>query len=151
MRTEHIKSSKRSARKALGVHATSAGALFIVAAFTPAAHIVAQGTWVAQSSTFWNDYFNWSDSMVPDGAGATATFSNLSNQLSPTLSAAVQIESITFNPGANAYTINTNGAPLSIVGAGIVNNSGRKQSITTDNTTFTNGSITGSVTITNNT
>jgi autotransporter-associated beta strand protein len=157
MKTEQIKISKQSARKALGAHATSIGALFMVAAFAPATHTVA-GTWDAQFSNNWNDYSNWSDFTVPNGAGATATFSNLSNQLSPTLSAPVQIESITFDPGANAYTIETNSNMLTIQGAGIVNNSGTTQTIINNATAinavagvtvFSGTATAGSATITN--
>ena len=160
MRRKQIKICQRSARKALGVHATSISALFLVAAFAPTTNTVA-GTWVAPvSNNNWNDYTNWSDFMVPDVPGETATFSNLSNQLSPTLSAAVQIESITFNPGADSYSIETNGFQLTLQGAGIVNNSGTPQTIINNGSTasgapggvtvFSNASTAGNAAITNN-
>jgi hypothetical protein len=145
MRRKQVKISKRSARKALGVDSTSICALFLVAALVPAN---------------WNDQVNWSDFTVPDTPGETATFSNLSNQLSPTLSANVLIESITFIPGANSYSIETNGFQLTLEGAGIVNHSGTTQTITNNGSTvsgapggvteFSNASTAGNAAITNN-
>jgi outer membrane autotransporter protein len=159
MRRKQGKISKRSARKALGVDSTSIGALFLVAALVSATHAVA-GTWVAPfSNNNWNDQVNWSDFTVPDTPGETATFSNLSNQLSPTVSANVLIESITFIPGANSYSIETNGFQLTLEGAGIVNNSGTTQTITNNGSTvsgapggvteFSNASTAGNAAITN--
>jgi outer membrane autotransporter protein len=104
----------------------------------------------------WNTGTNWSTSLAPIHPGDTATF-NTSTLTSLTLSGGATVESITFNPGASAFTINTNGEDLHISGAGIVNNSGTIQAITNNalpsnfgTTTFLGTSTAGKVTIINN-
>lgn len=81
--------------------------------------------------------------------GDSATF-NTSAVTSLSLSAGVTIESITFNPGASAFTINTNGNGLTPEGTGIVNNSGQTQTITNPTggaTSFQNSAKEGNATI----
>ena len=78
--------------------------------------------------------------MAPVSAGDTATF-NTSTQTSLTLSGGVAINSITFNPGANAFTINTDGNALTLQGTGIVNNSGMAQTITDNGTVIKSATI----------
>ena len=94
---------------------------------------------------------------APVNAGDTATF-NTSTHTSPTLSANVTIDSITFNLGASPFTIQTNGRVLTLLGVGIVNNSGNVQTINNNNSTsggavgqtiFTNAATADSTVITN--
>ena len=116
-------------KRNLGARAASVSALCLVSA----AHAF-DSTWLLQPSTNnWNDYNNWSTPVSPFHApvapGDNAIFTQ-SNQLSPTIpsSSLVQIDSITFNPGASEFTIQ-NGGCLFLQGVGIVNNSGVAQTI----------------------
>ncbi len=59
--------------------------------------------WVGGSDD-WNTPANWDPADVPASLGETATFNALGST-TPTLSGIVTIDSITFNQGANAYTI----------------------------------------------
>ncbi len=78
-------------------------------------------------SVDWNTPANWNPANVPADSGETATFNALGST-TPTLSAPVTIASITFNPGANAYTI-VNPSLFLLQGAGIINNSNVAQTI----------------------
>ena len=90
--------------------------------------------------------------MAPVNPGDTATF-NSSSVTSLFLSGDVTIDSMTFNSGADAFTIETNGNSFSFVGVGIVNNSAQTQTIINDfggGTNFLNSSTAGNAAITNN-
>ena len=114
MKRKRLKISSRSVRKALGVHATSIGALLLFTATATPARAV-DGIWdTAPSTNDWDDYFNWSGLVTPENPGDTATF-NTSSETQPTLSLDVTIESITFNPGASIFTIQTNGNVLTLL------------------------------------
>src|SRR4029077_9311610 len=81
-----------------------------------------------------------------------------------TLGSNITASGINFDPGANPFTINTNGHALTITGAGIVNTSGQTQTIINEipdpapgfgtaiagSTFFFGASSAGSVTIINN-
>jgi autotransporter-associated beta strand protein len=75
----------------------------------------------------WNTATNWTPAMVPNGAKAAANF-QLSNVTQVSISAETTVNSIVFPAGATAFTIATpaTGAAieLSLVGAGITNESG---------------------------
>ncbi len=75
----------------------------------------------------WNTAENWSPATVPNGSADTATFA--SSQITDvSISAAVEVDGIVFNEGADAFTINNQpGVALTISGAGISNNSGLLQ------------------------
>ena len=86
-------------------------------------------------------------------SGETATFNALGST-TPTLSGPVTIASITFNPGANAYTIVNPGPFPSFLfflqGAGIINNSGVAQTINNSSLLqFFGNSTAGNATINN--
>ena len=76
----------------------------------------------------WNTAANWTPNTVPNGPADTATFATSQTTIiTPTES--TEVNSIAFNPGASAFTITSGlGAPLTISGEGIVNNSGVTQS-----------------------
>jgi autotransporter-associated beta strand protein len=76
----------------------------------------------------WNSGGNWEGGIAPVNAGDTATF-NTSTITSLFLSGAVTVNSVTFNSGADAFTIATSGNSFSFVGVGIVNNSVETQVI----------------------
>jgi fibronectin-binding autotransporter adhesin len=121
METKHIN---------LGVLATSIVALSLLVATSPVVFAV-DAVWLPNpGSGVWNTGTNWSTSpSAPVNPGDTATFET-STQTSLTLSATTTVESITFSPGASAFTINTNGHRFSIQGVGIVNNSGQTETMT---------------------
>jgi len=105
----------------------------------------------------WNVATNWTPATIPNGPEDTATFGR-SREKSPFFSAATEVNSIVFNRGASAFTINASipGAALTISGIGIINDSGIVQNfvVSAGNPTqlnFTNSAVAGSLTvITNN-
>ena len=104
--------------------------------------------WVGGSND-WNTPANWEPADVPASLGETATFNALGST-TPTLSGTVTIASITFNPGANAYTIeNPNNQTFQLLGAGIINNSVFEQTINSSNLQFLGNSTAGNTTINN--
>ncbi len=99
----------------------------------------------------WNSGENWQPTNAPVNPGDTASFNTSTNTV-PTLSPApnvVTINSITFNPGASAFTIQ-NGVFLTLQGVGIVNNSGVAQTINNSSfLLFAENSTAGNATINN--
>ena len=168
VKTQCFKFTTRPTNKLPGILATSIRALFVVLALvvvTSNPVFAVDAVWLPNpGSGDWNTGTNWSTAPVaPVKAGDTATF-NTSTQTSLTLSG-VTVESITFNPEASAFTISTtlstngNGG-LTVQGAGIVNYSGKTQTIQNDSslpragvlggaTDFLNASTAGNVTIDN--
>ena len=93
--------------------------------------------------------------ICPVNPGDTATF-NTSTITTPTFFNVVTIESVTFNADADAFTIQNGGNTFTLQGAGVVNNSGRVQTINnlaldgTGNLIFANAATAGnSLTINN--
>ena len=90
-------------------------------------------TWnLNPTSGDWTDAANWTPETVPNGPTDVATF-GVSNLTDVSLSSddipSYELDSIVFAPGASAYTITlTLVYPLTISGAGIVNQSGVIQS-----------------------
>ena len=85
-------------------------------------------TWsMSPTSGDWNTVVNWTPPTVPNGPADVATFAtSVVTDLST--SAGVQVDGITFNPGAEAFTItNEPGLVLTISGTGVINNSGVPQ------------------------
>src|SRR4030095_8167179 len=82
-------------------------------------------TWKTQPpSTTWNDAANWIPATVPNGPADTATFAT-SQRRTITPNEPTEVNSIVFSPGGALFTITSGvGAPLTISGTGIVNNSG---------------------------
>jgi autotransporter-associated beta strand protein len=107
----------------------------------------------ASTSNDWNAGANWTPNVAPNGLSDVATF-DVTNQADLSFSAVTAVGSITFNSGASDYTITANrNFPLTISGAGIINNSGRMQNFVAaaDNSSnlgpiiFTNNSAAGSL------
>lgn len=101
--------------------------LFAQAAFAGSA------TWnLNPNSGNWNLAANWTPATVPNGAADIATF-DVSNTTSISLARTTRVNSIVFNPGASAFTIQTpfDQRLLKISGAGITNNSGIIQNFLT--------------------
>ncbi len=90
-------------------------------------------------SNDWNTAANWTPATVPDSPAATATF-GVSNQTSVSNLGNVDVDGISFNPGASGFTIAVevvlginSGANLTFDGTGVTNNSGTTQNfVTTD-------------------
>jgi hypothetical protein len=94
----------------------------------PAAALAVNAVWNTNpSSSSWNEGVNWTPAMAPVNAGDTATFN--SSTTTSLYCSDVTVNSMTFNPGASAFSIYT-GHSFSFVGAGIVNNSGVAQRMT---------------------
>jgi autotransporter-associated beta strand protein len=104
-------------------------------------------TWKTQPpSTIWNDVANWTPATVPNGPADTATFAT-SQRRTITPNEPTEVNSIIFSAGGSAFTITSGvGAPLTISGTGIVNNSGLTQSFVSPaalSIFFTNGASAG--------
>jgi autotransporter-associated beta strand protein len=129
----------------------TASAVVLVLVAMAAPTLAVDAVWeMNPSSSFWNDDFNWTPAMAPIHAGDTATF-NFSTTTSLFFFSEVTIDSMTFNAGASAFTIDTSGSSLSFAGVGIVNNSGVTQTIKNEagsSTNFLNSSTAGNASIT---
>jgi len=76
------------------------------------------------ASSDWNTAANWTPGTVPNGPADVATFDS-SSVTSLSISASVEVDSIVFDPGADAFIIGSNArVTLTISGAGVMNNSG---------------------------
>ena len=82
------------------------------------------------SSNNWNNGGNWLLGVVPNGTGDVATFITSSIH-TPRLNADVDLDSIDFFPGGDAFTIDTNGNSLRFFGAGVVDSSSQTQTLLT--------------------
>jgi autotransporter-associated beta strand protein len=82
-------------------------------------------TWTLNPATNdWNTATNWTPNTVPNGSTDIATFGK-SNTAAVSISAGVEVNAITFNPGASAFTITLlDTLTLTVSGSGIINNSG---------------------------
>lgn len=163
MKTPPTKATTRPADQLKRAQAASIGALLVALSLfiaTSTLVLAVDAVWLpVPASGDWNTGTNWSTSPVaPVDPGDTATF-NTSTVTSLTLLGNATVESITFNPGASAFTIDTNLNALTIQGAGIVNNSANAQTITNGGgpavnargvTVFVNNASAGRATITNN-
>ena len=120
-------------------------ALSLAAAVPQAA--ATDANWLANPGT--GDFdtgSNWSTGAVPTGATA---FFGASSTTALSFSA-FTVTSLTFNAGASAYTFDTNGQFVHLVGAGIVINGGSAAITNTGTLRFFDASSAGSATITNN-
>ena len=134
MKTQLSKTNIQPPTKLPRVLPTAIVALLVfVATSIPA--LAVDAVWLPNpGSADWNTGTNWSPPSAPVNPGDTATF-NTSMTTSLTLSDIATVESITFNPGASAFTIGTDANTfLTIEGAGIVNNSGQTQTIINSST-----------------
>ena len=89
----------------------------------------------------WNTAANWVPQTVPNTSADIATFTT-STQTQVALSSLTEISGITFNPGADAFTIlSPPGAPLKLSGSGIVNSSGKLQTFLCEFDQFFTGAL----------
>ena len=95
----------------------------------------------------WNTNANWVPATgAPNGSGDTATF-DITNNANVSLSANTQVNAITFNATASAYTITASPTyTLTISGAGITNNSSLVQNFVAN---FDNSGNEGMITFEN--
>jgi autotransporter-associated beta strand protein len=87
-------------------------------------------TWnLNPTSSDWNTAANWTPATVPSVASDVASFA-VSNMTAVTASGGRMLDSIVFEAGASSYTITIpNFSGMTLLGAGIVNNSGLTQNI----------------------
>jgi autotransporter-associated beta strand protein len=85
---------------------------------------------VSPSNNNWNNGGNWVLGVVPNGTGDVATFIT-SSLHTARLSADVNLASVAFTSGADAFTIDTNGNALALFGTGIGNASSHTQTLLT--------------------
>jgi autotransporter-associated beta strand protein len=103
----------------------------------------------------WNNAANWTPATVPNGPADTATFATTrQNLITPT--EPTEVNSIVFSSGATGFLIKSGaGAPLTISGTGVVNNSGITQVFSSPAGPFpiffTNSALAGEQTSFNNT
>lgn len=80
----------------------------------------------------WNTAANWTPMTVPNGATDIASFGS-SSIVDVSLSSDVEVDGITFEQGASAYTTGTGEAStLTLSGTGIVNNSGKTENFSVE-------------------
>src|SRR5690349_20477391 len=80
----------------------------------------------------WNTAANWTPATVPNGPSDVATFATSTGK-KISFSQETEIDSIVFSPGASVFTIsNAPFHPVTISGAGIINNSGQLQKINSE-------------------
>src|SRR5438874_5515965 len=70
-------------------------------------------------SSDWNDPLNWTPNTVPNGPADVATFS-VSNITEISTSAEIEVNALTFDPDASAFTV-TVANMFTVSGAGIIN------------------------------
>ncbi|HEY2714548.1 MAG TPA: putative Ig domain-containing protein [Chthoniobacterales bacterium] len=151
--TEHNQTIPQAGIKLRGLVASSIGALLLFIAMAASA-LAVDAVWLTSPGSFdWNTDANWAPPTAPVNPGDTATF-NVSSQTLVDLSADVTIDSITFSSDASSFLIETDFPhSLSLVGAGIVNNSSTTQTILNEfesaTTTFLNNSTAANVMIIN--
>jgi hypothetical protein len=138
--------------KKFGAVLIGSGLTFLLSALAQAG----SATWdVNPTSGDWNTAANWTPPTVPNGQADTAKFDQ-SNITSVSVSANVIVNEITFNSGANAFTITATESFFPILmlsGAGVTNNSGVVQNFVTSTGThdeakifFTNSATAGTST-----
>ena len=99
-------------------------------------------TWnLNPASGDWNTATNWNPATVPNGASDLASF-GVSNTTGIALSGATEVNAITFNAGASAFTTTVpDDIALTVSGTGIVNNSGVMQDFVAGATASNGGTI----------
>ena len=102
--------------------------LSVLFLLTSAFCFAGSATWkLNPTSADWNTAANWAPATVPNGVDDIAIF-GVSNRTKITSSSSVVIDSIVFEPGANAYKIGPDiHAGMGLGGAGVINNSGVTQ------------------------
>jgi len=92
--------------------------------------LAGSASWSANpSSNDWNTAANWTPATVPNGPDDSATF-DVSTITQLSVGDRITVDSLTFDATANPYTFSldqVNASQLSLVGDGIINNSGRVQ------------------------
>jgi autotransporter-associated beta strand protein len=105
----------------------------LAAAILPSAH-AGDATWLQTPlSNAWDDASNWMPNTVPNATTDKATFGT-SDTTTVVIGSAIDVASMTFQPGASAYTFTvTNAKTLSMRGTpSIINNSGIEQNFICD-------------------
>ncbi len=132
------------------LHSLLLGALTLSSFSLAPLAFAGSATWSANpASGDWNTPANWTPATVPNGPTETATFA-ASSKTAVSLSAAVEVNAITFDPAASSYTVTAPTITLTLSGAGMTNNSAVTQNFVANGKgeiDFTNSATAG----TNNT
>lgn len=111
----------------------AARALSVLLLSLSAAH--AQTVWTGGTDGTWETDGNWSTGITPNSSTEAVTFGN-SSRTSVGTTSNLSVGSLTFASGADAFAINIGTYALfGLHGAGIVNDSGRTQTLNTDRST----------------
>ncbi|MCB8822136.1 autotransporter outer membrane beta-barrel domain-containing protein [Microvirga rosea] len=80
-------------------------------------------TWTGAADNSYANALNWAPAVVPNGAGATATFADGPSALSINLGQTFNVSGFDFNANTSAYTINIQGPSgfLTVGGTGFIN------------------------------
>ncbi|MGH8093276.1 MAG: autotransporter-associated beta strand repeat-containing protein [Chthoniobacterales bacterium] len=102
-------------------------------------------------TTEWTRPTNWTPNIVPNGPEDIATF-DVSSVTRALITRDIEVNSIVFNPGASAYTLEFGRTPITLTlsGAGVVNNSAQTQAFLQrryHTLAFTNSATAGSNTV----
>ncbi|MGH8094737.1 MAG: autotransporter-associated beta strand repeat-containing protein, partial [Chthoniobacterales bacterium] len=109
----------------------------------PLSSFAGSATWdLNPTSGDWNTATNWTPATVPNGARDVATFAP-SNTLGVFVSANTEVSGITFNAGANSFTLTANPLiTLTVSGGGITNNTSLPQNfVSADDSSSNVGAI----------
>ena len=155
-RSFHNKNNQSPLRSRARAFLVTAAAILPLLISTASTSFAASATWLASpTSGDWDTVANWTVGGPPNGAGDTATFAS-SSITGITLSRNTEVNGITFNTGASAFTIHaSDGFMFSISGVGITNNSTNPQALNADSgaiggvTRFSNSATAGNLLITN--
>jgi autotransporter-associated beta strand protein len=155
-RSFHNKNNQSPLRSRARAFLVTAAAILPLLLSTASTSSAASATWLASpTSGDWDTAANWTVGGPPNGAGDTATFVS-SSITGITLSHNTEVNGITFNTGASAFTIHaSDGFMFTISGVGITNNSTNPQTLTADSgaiggvTAFSNSATAGNLLITN--
>ncbi|MBA3832285.1 MAG: hypothetical protein H0X34_10405 [Chthoniobacterales bacterium] len=103
-------------------------------------------TWSANPANGdWNTPTNWTPATVPNGPSDRSFFA-ASSKTAVSLSAPVEVNTITFDSAASSYTVTAPAKTLTLSGAGVINNSAVIQNFVADGSgeiDFTNNATAG--------
>jgi autotransporter-associated beta strand protein len=113
-------------------HVSNLGLVLCLLIMLASNSFAGSATWKSSpASGDWNTATNWTPQTVPNGPFDVATFAT-SNTTAVSVSAQTEVNGITFNPRASAFTITVDTKfHLIISGPGITNNSGIMQNFVT--------------------
>ncbi len=128
-----------------GVGKILRGLVLLAVTASVASAVPVANVWTGATND-WNTPGNWGLGLVPQSNGDIATFDVL-GQSTVNLSGNVNLDSIVFNPGAQAYNINTGANSLFLFGLGFSNAAGQTFNVNGGNLGFFGTSTAGQANI----